>query len=85
MSQQRARAVVVKDRGGLRGLIETTHLSRANNGQVLVHLENGQQAFVPVDALLMQDDGSFTLPFSFSELPSGASMRAPREPDAGPA
>ncbi|HYP52801.1 MAG TPA: hypothetical protein VEQ42_04640, partial [Pyrinomonadaceae bacterium] len=80
MSQQRAKAVVVKDRAGLRGLIETTHLSRANNGQVLVHLENGRSAFVPVDALLMQDDGSFTLPFSFSELDA----RATQEAEPGP-
>ena len=75
MSQQRARAVVVTDRGGLRGLVETRNISRSENGQVLVHLENGQQALVPVDALLMQEDGSFRLPFSFAELGQGPQPR----------
>ena len=79
MSQERARAVAVTDRAGLRGLVETRNLSRSENGQVLVHLENGQQALVPVDALLMQEDGSFRLPFSFAELARGQEARGRRE------
>jgi uncharacterized protein (TIGR02271 family) len=41
---------------------------KSGRGQVLVHLENGEQAFVPADELRLQNDGTFTLPFSFSEL-----------------
>ncbi|HEX8473258.1 MAG TPA: YsnF/AvaK domain-containing protein [Pyrinomonadaceae bacterium] len=67
MSQQRARTVPVTDKDGLHGSIDTTSL-RSNSGQVLVHLENGQQAWVPFDELLLQNDGSFTLPFSLSQF-----------------
>jgi uncharacterized protein (TIGR02271 family) len=67
MSQQRARTVPVTDKDGLRGSIDTTSL-RSNSGQVLVHLENGQQAWVPFDELLLQNDGSFALPFSLSQF-----------------
>lgn len=73
MSQQRARVVVVTDRDGLRGTIDTTSESlRSDNGQVLVRLDNGQQALVPVDELLPQNDGSFMLPFSLSEFTARA-------------
>ncbi len=68
MSQQRARAYFVTDRDGLRGTIDTTSEAalRSGEGQVLIRLENGQQALVPVDALLLENDGNFTLPFSLS-------------------
>lgn len=67
MSQRRARALVVTDQRGMRGVIDETEL-RHNDGQVLVQLENGRQAFVPVEELRQQPDGMLTLPFSFSEL-----------------
>ncbi|HVF49199.1 MAG TPA: YsnF/AvaK domain-containing protein [Pyrinomonadaceae bacterium] len=69
MSQQRARAVLVTDRNGLRGTIDASSPELdSGRGQALVHLENGQQAFVPVDELHLQNDGSYALAFSFSEL-----------------
>jgi uncharacterized protein (TIGR02271 family) len=77
MSQQRARAYVVTDRDGLRGTIDTTSEAalRSGNGQVLIRLENGQQAFVPVDELLLENDGNFTLPFSLSAFATGNETR----------
>lgn len=69
MSQQRARTVLVTDSDGARGTIDTTSESLRNtNGQILVSLDNGQQALVPVDELLPQNDGSFVLPFSLSRF-----------------
>ena len=76
MSQTRASAAggqksaIVIDRDGLRGQIDTAAPQTREGGrpEVLVHLDNGRQAFVPVDELVLQDDGSFTLPFSLSEL-----------------
>ena len=76
MSQTRATAAggrksaIVTDRDGLRGQIDTSAPQTREGGrpEVLVHLEGGQKAFVPVDELVLQDDGSFRLPFSLSEL-----------------
>lgn len=75
MSQMRATAGgqksgIVTDRDGLRGRIDPAAPQTREGGrpEVLVHLEGGQQALVPVDELILQDDGSFRLPFSLSEL-----------------
>lgn len=61
---------IVTDRDGLRGRIDTAAPQTREGGrpEVLVHLEGGQQALVPVDELVLQNDGSFRLPFSLSEL-----------------
>jgi uncharacterized protein (TIGR02271 family) len=76
MSQTRATAAggqksaIVTDRDGLRGRIDTGAPQTREGGrpEVLVHLEGGQQAYIPVDELVLQDDGSFTLPFSLSDI-----------------
>ncbi len=77
MSQTRAtgagggqKSAIVTDRDGLRGRIDTTAPQTREGGrpEVLVHLEGGRQALVPVDELVLENDGSFTLPFSLSEL-----------------
>jgi uncharacterized protein (TIGR02271 family) len=76
MSQTRATAAggqksaIVTDRDGRRGRIDTAAPQTREGGrpEVLVHLEGGQQAYIPVDELVLQDDGSFTLPFSLSEI-----------------
>jgi uncharacterized protein (TIGR02271 family) len=77
MSQTRAtgagggqRSAIVTDRDGLRGRIDTTAPQTREGGrpEVLVHLEGGRQALVPVDELVLQNDGNFTLPFSLSDL-----------------
>ncbi|MDQ1557533.1 MAG: hypothetical protein QOD32_593 [Pyrinomonadaceae bacterium] len=67
---ERQKSATVTDRDGLRGRIDTAAPQTREGGrpEVLVHLDNGRQAFVPVDALVLQDDGSFTLPFSLSEV-----------------
>lgn len=77
MSQQRAGAAVVTDREGLRGTIDTSSAPpRGDGGQVLVRLEDGRQALVPVGELLPQPDGGFRLPFSFGELTREHEARA---------
>ena len=76
MSQTRATAAseksaIVIDRDGLRGRIDTYAPQAGEEGsrpEVLVHLDNGRQALVPVDELVLQNDGSFTVPFSLSEI-----------------
>ncbi|HEY9402101.1 MAG TPA: YsnF/AvaK domain-containing protein [Pyrinomonadaceae bacterium] len=77
MSQTRATAAsggqksgIVTDRDGLRGRIDTAAPQTREGGrpEVLVHLDNGRQALVPVDELVLEDDGTFTLPYSLSEL-----------------
>lgn len=81
MSQQRAAGVVVTDRNGLRGTIDTSSQSLdSSSGQVLVNLEGGGQALVPVDQLILQSDGSFTLPFSLTD---SGQQTATRMNDAG--
>lgn len=86
MSQTRTPAAAgrtgatVTDRDGLRGRIDTSapQTREGARPEVLVHLEGGQQVLVPVDELVLQDDGSFTLPFSLSEL--ARPLEARREP-----
>ena len=88
MSQSRATgqsSAIVTDRDGLRGRIDTS-APQAREGRrpdVLIHLEDGQQVFVPVDELVLQDDGSFTLPFSLSELARRMEGRREADVDAG--
>lgn len=67
----REKSASVIDRDGLRGRIDTYAPQSRGEGsrpEVLVHLDNGQQALVPVDELILQNDGSFTVPFSLSEI-----------------
>jgi len=80
MSEKRARTSVLTDRDGLRGLIEEPAAGLADErGQVLVRLEDGRQAYVPVEELRRESDGGFYLPFSLSDLtqvaPRGAGAR----------
>jgi uncharacterized protein (TIGR02271 family) len=74
----REKSAIVTDRDGLRGRIDTSAPQTREGGrpEVLVHLEGGQQALVPVDELVLQDDGSFRLPFSLSELAQPQPRRA---------
>jgi uncharacterized protein (TIGR02271 family) len=67
----REKSATVIDRDGLRGRIDTYAPQASGEGsrpEVLVHLDNGRQALVPVDELVLQNDGSFTVPFSLSEI-----------------
>lgn len=78
MSQTRTTATAggragatVTDRDGLRGRIDTNAPQPTREGgrpEVLVYLEGGRQVLVPADVLTLQEDGSFTLPFSLSEV-----------------
>ena len=80
MSQQRAKAVVVTDRDGRRGTLHATSPAlHPGSGPALVRLDDGRQALVPVDELLLQNDGSFRLPFSLSELAQEAEPRREEE------
>ena len=74
MSQQRASVVYVTDKDGWRGSIDTASPAlRSNSGQVLIHLDNGQQVLVPVNQLMLESDGNFRLPYSLSELAGSGS------------
>ena len=84
MSQTRAtgamggeKSAIVTDRDDLRGRIDTTAPQTREGGrpEVFVHLEDGRQALVPVDELVLQNDGSFTIPFSLSDLTSPQQRR----------
>ena len=89
MSQQRARtrSLAVRDSEGLRGTIDATAQDLEHGQrQVLVQLEDGRRVLVPTDEMHLEGDGSFTLPFSLSELIRASERRgvtAPRrEPEA---
>jgi uncharacterized protein (TIGR02271 family) len=77
--------VTVSDRDGLRGTVDAASQPAldARQGQVLVHLDNGEQALVPADELRPQPDGNFTLPFSLSELARGGATEATLAADDG--
>lgn len=92
MSQQRARTIslAVIDRDGVRGTIDATEQDiEHGQRQVLVRLEDGRRVLVPTDEMRLESDGSFTLPFSLSELIRASERRgvvAPRreeEAEAG--
>jgi uncharacterized protein (TIGR02271 family) len=76
MSQTRGtgakeKSAIVIDRDGLRGRIDTYAPQAGEQGgrpEVFVHLDDGRQALVPVDELILQNDGSFVLPISLSDL-----------------
>jgi stress response protein YsnF len=88
MSQQRAktRSFAVLDRDGVRGTIDATtqELEHAQR-QVLVQLEDGRRVLVPTDEMHLESDGSFTLPFSLSELIQAAERRGVVAPRREPA
>jgi uncharacterized protein (TIGR02271 family) len=75
MSQTRATAereksAIVVDRDGLRGRIDAYAPQAQGEGsrpEVFVHLDDGRQILVPVDELVLQNDGSFTVPLSFAD------------------
>jgi uncharacterized protein (TIGR02271 family) len=71
----------VTDRDGLRGRIDTAATETRAGGRpaVLIHLEGGRQALVPVDVLVAQDDGSYTLPLSLSEFARPSLEQSSRE------
>jgi len=62
-------SIIVMGRDGLRGVIDRAAWPpRAGETQVLVRLENGQQVLVPVEALVLQADGSYFLPVGFGDV-----------------
>lgn len=65
MSEQRQRRVV--DKNGLQGTIEQFTNTDSNVSQVLIHLDNRQQAVVPSEMLVELKDGGYFLPLSLQE------------------
>lgn len=66
----REKSAIVIDRDGLRGRIDTYAPQAGDEGsrpEVFVHLDDGRQILVPVDELVLQNDGSFTVPLSFAD------------------
>jgi uncharacterized protein (TIGR02271 family) len=76
MSQTRGTAprdqsAIVIDRDGLRGRIDAYAPQAGEEGsrpEVFVHLDDGRQVLMPVEELVLQNDGSFTVPFSLSDI-----------------
>ena len=61
--------IIVTGRDNLRGAIELSAWPpRAGETQVPVLFDNGAQVLVPVEALVLQSDGSYFLPISRSEV-----------------
>ena len=68
---ERGKSAIVTDRDGLRGRIDTYAPQAQGEGsrpEVFVHLEDGRQVLMPVEELVLQNDGNFTVPFSLSDL-----------------
>ncbi|HYP00905.1 MAG TPA: YsnF/AvaK domain-containing protein [Pyrinomonadaceae bacterium] len=67
----RDKSAIVIDRDGLRGRIDAYAPQAQGEGsrpEVFVLLDDGRQVLMPVDELVLQNDGSFTVPFSLSDL-----------------
>lgn len=64
---QRSTLVVSSD--GMRGRIaDSAQPTQTGDQQVIVEFEDGQQVVVPINVLVLQDDGSYLLPMRASEL-----------------
>jgi uncharacterized protein (TIGR02271 family) len=72
-------AVTVTDPQGVHGTIETTAWPLdGRRAEVLVSLESGQQVLVPVQMLIREEEGRYSLPMALAELERRAGA-APRE------
>jgi uncharacterized protein (TIGR02271 family) len=72
-------AVRVTDQEGVRGTIDTTAWPLdGSRAEVLVSLEGGQQVWVPVQALIRQEEGRYAVPMALADLKRAGP--APREP-----
>ena len=83
MSQQRARtrSLSVTDSDGMRGTIDAREQDLEHGQrQVIVQLEDGRRVLVPTDEMHLESDGSFTLPFSLSELIRASERRGVTAP-----
>ncbi|HYP54171.1 MAG TPA: YsnF/AvaK domain-containing protein [Pyrinomonadaceae bacterium] len=74
----------MRDIDGLRATVTQQDLER-QDGQVLVRLADGRQLLVPAEELRVEEDGGFSLPFSFAEVTEAVSRadaaRAPVRDD----
>jgi uncharacterized protein (TIGR02271 family) len=82
--------VPVIDSDGRRGVFDPSaeFTDERGTAQVLIRLEDGRQAVVPVDEMVLQPDGSCTLPFSLAQTaqtgaPVAADAPARRAEDDG--
>lgn len=61
--------ITIVGKNGLRGTINSDWQTSSHDiSQVRIQLENGQQILVPTDALIAQDDGSYYLPLSITDV-----------------
>jgi uncharacterized protein (TIGR02271 family) len=64
-----AEMVTVVDKDGRRSTIEgPSNFPGGGETEVFVQLDNGQRVLIPTDMLVLQDDGSYYLPLSLTEL-----------------
>jgi uncharacterized protein (TIGR02271 family) len=72
-------AVTVTDPQGVHGTIDTAAWPLdGSRAEVLVSLEGGQQVWVPVQALIRQDEGRYEVPMALADLKRAGAE--PREP-----
>jgi uncharacterized protein (TIGR02271 family) len=73
--------VIVTDKDGLCGVLDTTSQPAGwDDSQALIRLDDGRQVLVPRDRLVLQDDGSYHIPFRLGELePTQETLSASRE------
>jgi uncharacterized protein (TIGR02271 family) len=84
----RQKSAIVTDRDGLSGRIDDYAPQAQGEGsrpEVFVHLDDGRQVLMPVDELVLQNDGSFTVPFSLSDLARPQRRESVRETTGGDA
>lgn len=82
----REKSAIVVDRDGLRGRIDAYAPQSQGEGgrpEVFVHLDDGRQVLMPVEELVLQNDGSFTVPFSLSDVAHPQRREATTSADAG--
>lgn len=60
-------SIIVVDQRGLRGRINDTEFAPERDSEVRIRF-SGHQIVVPAEMLVMQEDGTFSLPLSFAAL-----------------
>lgn len=74
--------MTVTDADGLRATVTPQDLDR-QDGQVLIRLADGRHVLVPTEELHVEDDGGFTVPFSFMEVAEAAGAGSPPAREEG--
>lgn len=80
MPKSNGKTLVVLGKDGLRGTIavdKSTKRTKTKSEQRLLTLDSGKEILIPFDTLIAQDDGSYYLPLSLTEI-EGTDRRVER-------